>query len=124
MKGLAFLLLAVGLQAARPPEWDKARDLYQRTEYHQSLDSLNKIGSKDAQVYQLIGQNWFMMGEYKKASDAFEKAAQLDPQNSQIFHWLGRSMGRRAETASFLTAPGYASKARQYFEKSVELDAK
>ena len=40
------------------------------------------------------------------------------------FHWLGKAQGRRAETASPFTAPSYASKARQAFEKSVELDGK
>jgi len=35
---------------------------------------------------------------------------------------MGRAYGRRAETSSFLTAPGFATKARQNFEKAVELD--
>jgi tetratricopeptide (TPR) repeat protein len=65
-----------------------------------------------------------MLGEYKKATDAFEKALQMDPNNPVTYHWLGRAYGRRAETGSFLTAPGNASKARQFFEKSVELDPK
>jgi tetratricopeptide (TPR) repeat protein len=120
--GLLFLAVALGLQAAKPPAWDKARELYQRTEYHQSLDQLNKIQDRDAQVLQLIGQNWFMLGEYKKASDAFEKAIQQDPNKSELVHWLGRTYGRRAETGSFFTAPGHASKARQLFERAVELD--
>ena len=37
-------------------------------------------------------------------------------------NWLGRAYGRRAETSNPFTAPGYASKARQMFEKSVALD--
>jgi tetratricopeptide (TPR) repeat protein len=65
-----------------------------------------------------------MLGEYKKATEAFDKALQMDPNNSVVYHWLGRTYGRRAETGSFLTAPGNASKARQFFEKSVELDPK
>jgi Flp pilus assembly protein TadD len=125
MKGIAsaalLLSLAATSQAAKPPEWDRARDLYQRTEYKQSLEHLNKV-PKDAQVYELIGQNWFMLGEYKKATEAFEKAVQMEPNSSELVHWLGRAYGRRAETASFVTAPSYASKTRQYFEKAVELD--
>jgi tetratricopeptide (TPR) repeat protein len=38
--------------------------------------------------------------------------------------WLGRAYGRRAETSSPFTAPGYASKARQQFEKAVQLDGR
>lgn len=116
-------LLAPGLQAstdAVPRE--KARALYQRTEYRESLAVLSGIHQKDAAIYELEGQNWFMLGEYKKAAEFFEKGVQMDPQSSELYHWLGRTYGRRAETGSFLTAPGNASKARQYFEKSVELD--
>jgi Flp pilus assembly protein TadD len=75
-------------------------------------------------VIKLTGQDWFMLGEYKKAGDAFEKAVHMEPSNSELYHWLGRTYGRRAETGSMLTAPGNASKARQYFEKAVELDPK
>src|SRR5947209_4275189 len=114
--------IAVALNAAPIPDYQQAHEFYQRTEYRQSLDRLNKVQPKDAHTYELIGQNYFMMGEYKKATDAFEKAMQLAPRNSEIVHWLGRAYGRRAEMGSFLTAPGNASKARQYFEKAVELD--
>jgi tetratricopeptide (TPR) repeat protein len=108
----------------KPVEWNRAHELYQRTEYRESLQLLNSFSHKDAEVYQLTGQNWFMLGEYKKATESFDKAAQMDSTNSEIYHWLGRTYGRRAETGSFLTAPGNASKARQFFEKSVELDPK
>jgi len=78
--------------------------------------------SKDAATLQLAGQDFFMLGEYKKASEAFEKAAALDPNNAKLIHWLGRAYGRRAETANPFMAPGLASKTRQMFEKAVELD--
>jgi tetratricopeptide (TPR) repeat protein len=45
-----------------------------------------------------------------------------DPRSSVIQHWLGKAYGRRAETSSFLTAPRYASRCREHFEKAVELD--
>src|SRR5262249_27201347 len=61
-----------------------------------------------------------------KATESFEKAIAAVPQNpeqsSQLYHWLGRTFGRRAETSTILTAPGYASKARQNFERAVQLD--
>jgi tetratricopeptide (TPR) repeat protein len=63
-----------------------------------------------------------MQGEYKKAAEALEKATALDPRNAEYALWLARSLGRRAETSSPFTAPGYASKARQYFEKAVQLN--
>ncbi|MBZ5605022.1 MAG: tetratricopeptide repeat protein [Acidobacteriia bacterium] len=117
---LAIPLAAVLLAAS--PELDRARDLYQKTEYKRSLDVLLHSRQNDAEALQLIGQNYFMLGEYKKSSDTLEKAAALDPENAVILHWLGRAYARRAETANPFSAPGWASKARQMFERSVALD--
>lgn len=118
---LLFLATSVALIAA-PPVDERARELFERTQYQQSLALLLSAPLKDAAAFELIGQNYFMLGEYKKSSDALEKAIALDPDNPQILLWLGRAYGRRAETANPLTAPGYASKARQNLEKSVRLD--
>ncbi|HTB13004.1 MAG TPA: tetratricopeptide repeat protein [Bryobacteraceae bacterium] len=117
---LAFLA-ALNLPAATP-EWTRANNLYLQTEYQQSLAILQAAPEKDAAALQLTGQNFFMLGEYKKASDSFEKAAALDPNNAKLTHWMGRAYGRRAETANPFSAPGLASKTRQMFEKAVELD--
>jgi tetratricopeptide (TPR) repeat protein len=51
-----------------------------------------------------------------------EKALAEDPNSSEINHWLGRAYGRRAETSNLITAPAYASKARQFFEKATKLN--
>jgi tetratricopeptide (TPR) repeat protein len=119
--GSLSLLFAATLSAASP-ELNRAANLYQRTEYAQSLAAVEKLPNKDAATLQLMGQNLFMLGEYKKASDAFEKALALEPNDAKLLHWLGRTYGRRAETANPFAAPGLASKTRQMFEKSVELD--
>ncbi len=127
-EAFVFIALGVGLVQSLPAgvttdRFDKARELYHQTQYRESLDVLNSL-PKDVEIIQLTGQDWFMLGEYKKAGDAFEKAVHVDPNNSELYHWLGRTYGRRAETGSVLTAPGNASKARQFFEKAVELDPK
>lgn len=114
--GVASVLMAAGSNV------EQARRLYNLTEFDQSLKILQAIPNKDAEVYDLIGRNLYMQGEFKKASEAFEKAVGTGPANSNYALWLGRSYGRRAETSSPFTAPGYASKARQYFERAVELD--
>ncbi len=129
MRGaLLFSILGAGLfqslqAGSKSAQWDKAEELYHRTQYRESLEVLSGL-PKDVDVIKLTGQDWFMLGEYKKAGDAFEKAVHMEPSNSELYHWLGRTYGRRAETGSMLTAPGNASKARQYFEKAVELDPK
>lgn len=116
------LLLFCSLAAGRSPDWDRARDLYHRTHYHESLTILLPLPDKDAATIALIGQNYFMLGEYKKAAETFEKASALEPNNAEYVHWLGRAFGRRAEMASPFTAPAYAAKARQFFERAYQLD--
>jgi Flp pilus assembly protein TadD len=69
-----------------------------------------------------IGRSYFMLGEYKKSQEAFEKAVAASPRNSEYYNWLGKAYGRRAETSSFITAPSYAAKARDNLEKAVILD--
>ncbi|HEX5431036.1 MAG TPA: tetratricopeptide repeat protein [Bryobacteraceae bacterium] len=117
---IAILFCATLLAAA--PERERAYDLYQRTDYQQSLNLLLPAANKDAGDYLLIGQNYFMLGEYKKATDAFDKALSSGNADSNLCLWAGRAYGRRAETASFFTAPGLASHARKLFEKAVDLD--
>ena len=126
MRGLVLsvfaLAVSAGFASAKTPEWDAAHELYQRTEYAQSLSVLDRIPNKDADTLQLIGQCHLMQGDYKRAGDAFEKALALAPQSSELHRLMGSVYGRRAETGSMLTAPGNAKKAHQYFERAVELD--
>jgi Flp pilus assembly protein TadD len=104
------------------PELTQARKLYSLTEYERSLEILQSIADKDAEVYELIGRNHYMRADYKKSTEALETALAEAPADSSVALWLGRAYGRRAETSSPFTAPGYASKARQNFEKAVGLN--
>jgi len=123
MRFPAAALLAVWpLLAASSADLDQARKLYQLTEYDASLKILEAIQPKNGPVFALIGQNHYMQGEYKKATEILEKAVAAEPDNSDYELWLGRAFGRRAETASPFTAPPHANKARQHFEKAVELN--
>ena len=116
------VLCFAALLAAAPADVRHAQELYNRTEYKASIEILAGIANPDAKTHGLMGQDYFMLGEYKKATDHFLQAFTLEPANSAYAHWLGRTYGRRAETSGPFTAPGNASKARQYFERAVELD--
>lgn len=63
----------------------------------------------------------YQLGDFKQSIAYFERAAAAEPENARYQHWLGRP-GCRAETANPFSAPGYASKARQFFERSVALN--
>ena len=123
-KILPALLLVACVSAATPGDIERARQLFSRTQYDQALQLLKPLASSsDGAVQELIGKSYFMLAEYKKATDAFEQATAAQPGNSVYHHWLGKTWGRRAETSNPLLAPSYATRARQEFEKSVELDS-
>ena len=120
---IAGILLVGDAGRAESLAWTQAHELYQRTDYAGSLKELLAVGDKDAAVLQLIGQDYFMLGEYRKATEFLERASALTPGgNAECFLWLGRAYGRRAETSNPFSAPGYASKSRQMFERAVSLD--
>ncbi len=110
---LLFIPLLLTAQDLTAP-----RALYQKTEYEQALKAIGN--RQDQPALQLAGQCYIGLEDYKKAIDVLEQAAT----DSESHMWLGRAYGRRAETAMPLLAPRYASKARQAFEKAVELDPK
>lgn len=101
----------------------QALDLHQHTNYNASLALLNPHTS-DAATNFLIGQNYFMLADFKQAQAFLQKATEEAPSNAEYADWLGRAYGRRAEVSNPLMAPGLASKARQSFEKAVSLDPK
>ena len=120
--GIFALSLAPVLLPAATPDLNQAERLYEVTEYNESLQLLLPATPKTPPIYHLIGKNYYMLGDFRRATDNLEKAAAGAPTNSEYFHWLGRAYGRRAETSSFLTAMGHATKARQNFERAVQLD--
>ena len=121
MRGMIGLVLAASCALAQD-SLQRAEELYNKTDYQASLAIFRQVPPQKAAAYNLIGRDYFMLGEYKKATDAFQKAFALEPSNSAYAHWLGRAFGRRAETSNPFAAPMHASKARQYFEQAVALD--
>jgi cytochrome c-type biogenesis protein CcmH/NrfG len=100
----------------------KAEDLYHRTDYQASMTLIRESGQATAEACYLLGKDYFMLGDFKKAAEAFGRAFNREPGNAGYALWLGRSYGRRAEISSPFSASRYASKAREYFEKAVALD--
>ena len=122
LRALALWVVGVLSSAAASPEFGRALESYQKTDYRTALDTLLPLHVKDGPTWELIGKSYFMSGDFKKATESFQKAVTADPGNSGYHNWLGRAFGRRAETSMPLTAPGYASKARQSFERAIELN--
>ena len=122
MKLAGIFVFALSLSLAHASSLDQARKLYDNSDFEQSLKVLHELPQRDGAAFELIGRNYYMTGDYKKSTEALEKAVALDPENSDYALWLGRAYGRRAEMSNPFSAMGHASKARQYFERSVTLN--
>ena len=122
LKLLPILAALAPIVFAAGPELDQARKLYNLTDFDQSLKVLQSAPQKNAAVYELMGRDFYMLADYKKAAEALEKAVAADPGNSESALWLARAYGRRAETSNPISAAGQASKACRFFERAVELD--
>jgi Flp pilus assembly protein TadD len=126
VRGWALLLLTGWMAASALPlpgqDLTRAEELYKRTNFEGSLALLNRQATDGPAMF-LLGRDYFMLGDFKKATEYLERAAALEPRNSEYVDWLGRAYGRRAENTNPLMAPSLASKARQAFERAVELDA-
>ena len=121
MNLLPILLLLSIPASASQDILDHAKDLYQHTDYKASLQILATDPAPSAATLCLIGKNHYMLGNWKQATDFFERAMTLAPTNAESALWLGRTYGRRAETDSWMTAGFHAAKTRQYLEKAVAL---
>lgn len=126
VRGFGFLIIfSVSLLGftlpVRAADASGAENLYKRTNFEGSLALLDKR-TTNAEVNFLIGRDYYMLADFKKAAEYLQKAADEQLNSSEIMDWLGRAYGKRAQLANPLMAPGLASKARQAFERAVELD--
>lgn len=111
----SFLPVAAG-------DFDAAGKLYGKTRYREAIEALTGLPSNELDATMLRGKSYFGLGEFRKAELEFEAVTRAASKRSDAFHWLGKALGRRAESASFISAPRLASQCRQNFEKAVALD--
>ncbi len=76
----------------------------------------------DAQAYYLMGRAYYSVKDFDRAIADLERATAIKPESSLYELWLGRAYGDKASDVSFLSAMGWAKKARAAFERAVELD--
>ncbi len=118
------MLLAATLLASAP-ELDQARQLYQKTDYADALAVLQKIPSNDWQTLLLSAKVYYGLDKYSDAIDALDQAVKLAPDQPELYLWLGRAWGRRAETANIfqqVNRPIWAGRVRSNFEHALQLD--
>jgi tetratricopeptide (TPR) repeat protein len=105
---------------------NNARDLLaagRADEAIQLLNSAVKRSPNDAQAYHLLSRVYYTLGKWDDAVTAAEAAVKAAPHNSDYRLWLGRAYGMKAQNSGWVSAMKFAGKARDEFEKAVELDA-
>jgi cytochrome c-type biogenesis protein CcmH/NrfG len=118
-----ILLLASLPLLGKTPEWERAHSLYQASDFKQAVAVLEKASRKDPDNLLLLGQSYIELKKYGDAVDVLEKSTEIEPKSSVLHMWLGRAWGRLAESNKLL-AFGRARKAKNAFEKAVQLDPK
>ena len=117
---LILLILASASAMLGDEPYSRALSSYNKTDYASVIHQLRPSAS-DVKSLSLLGRAYLMNQEFRLATETFEKAVALDPDNSVLQDWLGRAYGHRAESAFPLAAIGLATHARDAFEKAVRL---
>lgn len=68
------------------------------------------------------GEKFYQSGQYEDAIQAFQKAVEMDPENAEYHHWLGKSYGQLASQSGIFKAYALSKKTREQLERAVELD--
>lgn len=76
----------------------------------------------DAVAYFQLGEAHYESENFEAAIEAFAKAIEVAPLESEYHRQLGRAYGRLAEESNWLTALGLVSKTRKQLERAVALD--
>ncbi len=105
--------LAQANQALQAGQADKALAL---------LSSLPQGGASMADAQNLACRVNYALQQWNQAVQQCQKAVQLDSQNSVDHDWLGRALGAKAGTASFLSAYSLGKQVKTEFETAVKLN--
>ncbi len=111
------LLAQTGLDSAQKAlknkNWQEAKTL---------LEQAIEQNEKNARAHYLLGQCLIALKEYDEAADAFEEAAELEPDSALYYYRYGQALGMEAQNSGVLTQAWLAPKIKSAFERAVELD--
>lgn len=120
---LAVLLFQCAFAASQP----SARDLIAAGRIDDAIAELNAriaANPNDSEAYHLLSRAYYAVERWDAAISNEDRAVALAPNNSDYHMWLGRAYGEKAGTANVFAAPGFAKKARDQFEKAVQLNGR
>ena len=85
-------------------------------------DAISALSNRDdAESFNLLSRAYYAMERWDEAV-VWRACGQPEPQNASYHLWLAREYGRKAGAANPLSAAGLARKAKNEFERAVQLD--
>lgn len=123
---LVVVLCLLGqVSAGQDAPWDAAKGAYERGDYHQAIEILNRAAATEpgnAEIQLLLTKSYLESNQYDSAVSSAEKAVTIDAKNSEYHRWLGEAYGAKADHSSMLSAYSWARKTQKEFETAVQLN--
>ncbi len=124
--GMMFLFFILQVHVLQAQEAENAgirmfegKNYYGAERYFQN--ELKKNAENDLAIYYL-GRIAYENGELDQASELFDKAIRIDPDNADYYAWNGINYIQLLSQVDFMKQAIYAPKAQKSLEKAVELD--
>jgi tetratricopeptide (TPR) repeat protein len=113
---ILLLLMATAVSLADP----SATQLLSLGRVNEAVTVLSN--RDDAESLNQLSRVYFAIENWDEAVKFGERAVNLEPGNATYHLWLGREYGRKAGSSNPLLAAGLARKAKNEFERAVQLD--
>ncbi len=114
---ILFLLLLLTTMGAADPA---PLQLISLGRMNEAISVLSTRGDPDS--FNLLSRAYYAMERWDDAVKWGERAVGARPENASYHLWLARAYGRKAGDSSPLAAAGMARKAKNEFERAVQLD--
>jgi cytochrome c-type biogenesis protein CcmH/NrfG len=126
ISGMMFLFFILQVNVLQAQETENAgirmfegKNYYGAERYFQN--ELKKNAENDLAIFYL-GRIAYENGELDQASELFDKAIRIDPDNADYYAWNGINYIQLLSQVDFMKQAIYAPKAQKSLEKAVELD--
>lgn len=122
---LLLALAALPAFAADNALRDQVAELFKQRQWAEAQALLEKVTATEpgnAEAWNFLGQTYLARNDYEKAVPLLEKAARLDPANSDYVLQLGHAYGIGAMKSGLFSKLGFAKKCKAAYDKAVELD--
>ncbi|HYH85879.1 MAG TPA: tetratricopeptide repeat protein [Pyrinomonadaceae bacterium] len=85
---------------------ERAKELYRAGKYEETIVELQKVASKNAETYGLMGATFLKLNQTKEAVSALRQAVRMNPKHADAFFQLGNAydkLGQPDEAAKAFT---------------------